>query len=67
LENKAIRGFTGDLKGPTRQEMSMRVAESLAARIHVRFLKKGGEIIFEDTGYHAGLEVAGNIEKLLQT
>ena len=47
--------------------MGMRVAESLAAVIHVKLLRTNGEIIFQDTGQHAGLEVAGDIEKLLSS
>jgi hypothetical protein len=67
LELTVSRSETGDLKGPTRQDMSMRVAESLTAKIHVKLLRTNGEIIFEDTGKHAGLEIAGNIKKLLDT
>ncbi|MBN2044620.1 MAG: hypothetical protein JW757_06345 [Anaerolineales bacterium] len=67
LEIEAWRGITGDLKGPTRRNMGMRVAESLAAKIHVKLMRTNGEIIFEDTGLHAGLEVAGDIERLLNT
>jgi len=67
LEIIATRGITGDLKGPTRHDMGMRVAESMMAKIHVKLLGKRGEIIYEDTGHHAGLEVAGDIKKLLLT
>jgi hypothetical protein len=67
LEIKAKRGLTGDLKGPTRQDMGMRVAESLNANIYTKLESSAGQIIFDGTGHHAGLEVAGNIHKLLQT
>lgn len=66
LEIRAKRGKTGDLKGPTRLDMGLRVAESLVAAIQVKLLRANGEIVFEDTGQHAGLEVAGDIEKLLR-
>jgi hypothetical protein len=65
LEVTANRGITGDLKGPTRQDMGMRVAESLMAEIHVKLISSTGAVIFEGTGRHGGLEIAGNIEKLL--
>lgn len=67
LEISAIRGITGDLKGPTRQNMGMRVAESLTAEIKVKLITTTGEIIFQDVGRYAGLEIAGNLEKLLNT
>ena len=67
LEIRARRGITGDLKGPTRQDMGMRVAESLVAQIETRLETSDGDVIFEGTGRNAGLEVAGDIERLLQT
>jgi len=65
LEIRAERRETGVLKGPTRRNMDMRVAESLQAQIHVKLLNSAGKVIFQDTGRHAGLEVAGDIETLL--
>ena len=67
LEIKARRGVTGDLKGPTRQDMGMRVAESLVAEIEIKLVATKGKLIFEGTGRNAGLEVAGDLERLLQT
>jgi len=67
LEINAVRGKTGDLKGPTRQEMGMRVAESLDAKINLRLVKSNGEVLFEDFGQHAGLEIVGNINKLVSS
>ena len=67
LEINAIRGKTGDLKGPTRQDMGLRVAESLLAEIKVRLLDRDGRVLFDDVGRHAGLEVAGDIKKLLSS
>ncbi len=65
LEIHAVRGVTGDLKGPTRQDMGMRVAESLQSVIHVRLAAADGKVLFEDSGRYAGLEIAGDIDKLL--
>ena len=67
LKIRARRGITGDLKGPTRQDMGMRVAESLVAEIETRLETAEGKVIFEGTGRNAGLEVAGDIDRLLQT
>ncbi len=65
LEIIAHRGITGNLKGPTRKEMNMRVAESLDAIIHLKLSRKNGTIIFNETGYNCGLEIAGNINELI--
>ena len=65
LEINAVRGRTGDLKGPTRQDMGMRVAESLQAVIHLKLSTAGGKVLYEDSGRHAGLEIAGNINRLV--
>jgi hypothetical protein len=67
LEIRAVRGKTGDLKGPTRKDMGMRVAESLTAEIEVRLLSAQGEVLFADTGRHGGLEVAGDLDRLLSS
>jgi hypothetical protein len=67
LEIDAARGKSGDLKGPTRQDMGMRVAECLDAGIHVRLLDQDGQVLFDEIGTHGGLESAGNIGKLLST
>ncbi len=45
----------------------MRVAESLVAEIETRLETAEGKVIFEGTGRNAGLEVAGDIDRLLQT
>lgn len=67
LEINAARGATGDLKGPTRQDMGMRVAESLDAEIQLKLSDHSGNILYKGTGRHAGLEAAGDLEKLLET
>lgn len=65
LEINIVRGKTGDLRGPTRHEMGMRVAESLDAKINLRLSTVDGAILFEDCGRHAGLEIVGNMDKLV--
>jgi tocopherol cyclase len=57
LEMRAERAEGGLILGPTKLEMGKRVLETLNARIEVRLTHKSGELIFEGTGRHAGLEV----------
>jgi hypothetical protein len=66
LEITAHRSDTGLLKGPTRAEMDMRVAESLMAEIDLSLRTTGGKVLFAGTGQHAGLEVAGDVPRLLK-
>ena len=48
--------------------MGVRVPETLGATVHIRLSEWGnGEqaLLLEDTGRHAGLEIAGEWERLL--
>ena len=54
---------------PTRTDMSGRVPETIDAGIHLQLhaLERGKErLVFEDTGRNAGLEVAGDIDRLVK-
>ncbi len=65
LEITAARPDASILSGPTRQDMSLRVPETLQAQIEVRLSRRaGGRPIFDDTGECAGLEIAGDIARL---
>lgn len=65
LEIKAYRATTGELRGPSRQDMARRVPETLQADIDVKLISiPGNEILFEDKGLHGGLEIAGNLNEL---
>lgn len=66
LEITAHRAEASILPGPTRQEMGMRVPETLKAVISVCVTRTAGGTIFEGTGTCAGLEVAGDLAKLLK-
>lgn len=58
-----------DLYAPTRTDMSGRVAESIDARIKLQLhaLEGGREhLVYEDLGRNAGLEVSGDIDRLLR-
>ncbi len=65
LEMKARRAEGGLLYGPTRQEMHKRVDETLKAAVEVRLSEKAGRVVFAGTGRHAGMEVQGDLDRLL--
>jgi hypothetical protein len=68
LEMRATRAHGGLIRGPSRVDMGVRVPETLNATVKVRFSRLGsaGEgLILEGTGRYAGLEVAGDLERLL--
>ena len=64
---RACRAEGGLLLGPTRQEMGKRVNETLNASVEVQLTSKEGNTIFAGNGEYAGLEVHGNIDRLLKT
>jgi hypothetical protein len=66
LELRAERVSGGLLKAPIRTEMHRRVEETLSATVHVRLTDADGRTIFEDTGRHAGLEVHGELDRLMR-
>ncbi len=66
LEINARRAEASILPGPSRQDMGLRVPETLKAVISICLTRKGGGTIFEGTGTCAGLEVAGDLDKLLK-
>lgn len=60
-----VRG--GLLHAPVRTQMHRRVEETLDATVRVRLTDPGGRVLLEDTGVCAGLEVHGDLERLLAT
>ncbi|MBT7820188.1 MAG: hypothetical protein HN672_12715 [Chloroflexi bacterium] len=64
IELRAERAGGGELKGPTEKAMDVRVFESMPSVIDVKLSTSRGEIIFEQTGKHAGLEIVGDLELL---
>lgn len=57
-----------ELASPILGLMEGRIEESMHSEIQVRLtLRHSGEVIFEDTGRNAGLEVAGNIPEIILT
>ncbi|NLS77682.1 MAG: hypothetical protein GXY76_10525 [Chloroflexi bacterium] len=69
LEIVATRSQGGILHGPSLTEMSPRVAESLTGEIKLRYLAGRGQrkaLVFEGAGRNAGVEVNGDLRKLLR-
>lgn len=60
----AHKGATGELIAPASGNMTGKVNESMTATVDVQ-LFENEQLIFEDTGRNAGLEVGGNYEELL--
>jgi tocopherol cyclase len=66
LEMRARRAGTALLKGPTRSDMGLRVPETLDGEVEVRLRSPTGKEIYSGHGRHAGLEVGGDVDKLLK-
>lgn len=66
LEIHARRAEASILPGPSRQDMGLRVPETLKAVISLRLTRADGGVIYEGTGTCAGLEIAGDLDKLLK-
>jgi tocopherol cyclase len=66
LSLTACRVQGGLLRGPTRLDMGKRVLETLNATVQVRLETIHGGQVFEGVGAHTGLEVMGDLPRLLQ-
>lgn len=67
LELKAARVRGGLLHAPLRTAMYQRVEETLDATIAIKHTSKNGKVLFKGLATCAGLEVFGDIDKLLAT
>jgi tocopherol cyclase len=68
LEMKATRREGGLLRAPTLEGMGRRIGETLDAVVEVRLFAleaPGAGILFQGKGRHAGLEAAGDLNRLL--
>jgi hypothetical protein len=66
LEIEATRSEGGLLHAPYRSDMLQRVTESLTAEIAVRLIELKSEVVvFEGRGRHAGLEINGAIQQIV--
>lgn len=65
LEVEATRSEGGLLHAPYRIDMLQRVTESLTASIMVKLSDQADNVIFEGVGRHAGLEINGEIQQIV--
>jgi len=65
LQLNAFCAQGGLLRGPTHLDMGKRVMETLNASIHVKLETLKGDVLFEGIGENAGLEVIGDLQRLL--
>ena len=61
----AQRQRGGLLHAPVRTQMHRRVEETLDAAVHVRLVDPRGRVLLDDIGHCAGLEVHGDLDRLL--
>jgi len=67
LTIKAIRKESTELASPIMGFMDGRIEESMEAELHVKLVhKKSGEVLLDDIGRNAGLEIAGNIKEIVK-
>lgn len=65
LELLAQKAEGGMILGPSRVDMGVRVNETLKATVDVRLSTNEGDVLFSGQGRNAGLEVQGELERLL--
>jgi hypothetical protein len=66
LSIKAYRESATSLASPIQGMMDGRIEESMTSRLEILLTeRKSGRIILQDTGHHAGLEVAGKIGEIV--
>ena len=65
LHIRAERARGGLLYAPTRHDMGDRVGETMLSRVEVTLTDSRGKILFEEVGRNAGLELHGDLERLL--
>jgi tocopherol cyclase len=69
MEVTADRSKGSLLKAPTPDGMIRRISETLKSTIEVKLFRSspaGDEIIFNEKGRHAGFEIAGDLQRLLE-
>jgi hypothetical protein len=63
----AHRDQATSLASPINGLMDGRIEESMSSIVNVELIEtKSGKLIFSDKGHHAGLEVAGDIQRILK-
>jgi len=66
LRIKATRPDGAFLHAPVRTQMHKRVEETLDSRIEVQLFDTGGNVLLDDVGTSAGLEVHGDTDRLIR-
>jgi hypothetical protein len=66
LEIRATRPGGAFLHAPVRTQMHKRVEETLQAEVVVRLTDKRGRVLLDDVGCSAGVEVHGEVDRLIQ-
>lgn len=66
LEMHVKQAPGGLLLGPTKIEMGKRVVETLDAQVDLRLIDRVNGLLFEGSGKYAGLEVNGDIDRMLR-
>jgi tocopherol cyclase len=69
LEIIINRSNGGFLQAPTINGMTHQISESMKSTIEIKLSKKSikkSEIIFKDTGRHAGFEITGDVKRLIE-
>jgi tocopherol cyclase len=66
LHLNAFRAQGGALRGPTQLDRDQRLVEILNATVKVRLETLKGTLIFEGDSAHTGLEVIGDLPRLMQ-
>jgi hypothetical protein len=66
LEVYARRAAATELAAPIAGFMDGRISESMSSELDIKLIsKRSGEVLFNDTGKNAALEVAGKIEEIM--
>jgi hypothetical protein len=65
MEMQAVQAGGGLIYGPTQHNMGRRVDETLDASLRVCLSERGGGVLFEGHGRHAGLEINGDLQRLM--
>lgn len=68
LEMNLAKSEGGLIQAPTVHDMDRRIVETMSASAHLRLSAVGSsgvKVVFEGTGHAAGLEVAGDLERLI--
>ena len=65
LRIHAQRAKGGLLLGPTREQMSDRVGETMLSQVELELRTISGDLVFDGIGRNAGLEAHGDLDRLL--